>query len=261
MDCVTDFPDWHNPLPARLYMIFTNPLDWLSLGFFLLMWFGYTFYAKEKAKSGTSLSARLFEYRVDWMRNMFYHENRIPDIVLVGNLTTMVNFLATTTILLLAGIVTVICSTEEIIDLLSDHAFVVPADREQIQFKLLLLGIIFVFAFFKFTWSMRQHTFCNIMLGGLPFLPQGAPLTPEHEELAKYAAKISDRAGHEFNFGLRSYYFALAVLTWFLGPMPFMATTIMVVFVLYQREFRSATLKYLAIGRDLTADIQKRRAL
>jgi uncharacterized membrane protein len=66
-----------------------------------------------------------------------------------------VNFLATTTILVLAGIVTMISSTEKVLSVLENHTFVVPATREEVQFKLLVLAIIFVFAFFKFTWSMQ----------------------------------------------------------------------------------------------------------
>ena len=231
-------------------MIFEYALNWVAFGWFILCWVGYTFYAKEQAKKRQSLSALLFEWRVYWMKNMMRHENRIADLVLIGNLTTMVNFLATTTILVLAGILTVIWSTDQIVGLLSGHAYIAPTTREEVQFKLLLLAVIFVFAFFKFTWSMRQHTFCNIMLGALPYV-KDETITRQQAELASYAAKVSDRAGHEFNYGLRSYYFALAVMTWFVGPWFFMLTTAIVVWVLHRREFRSTTLKYLVLGREV----------
>lgn len=230
-------------------MIFNNPLDLVALGFFCAAWMGYTFYARLAAKSKESLSAILYAYRIDWMRNMISHENRISDVALIGNLTTMVNFLATTTILILAGIVTMLSSTEAVLSVLSNHAFIAPATRDEVQAKLLLLAVIFVFAFFKFTWSMRQHTFCNILMGALPYV-KVENLGDDHRQLAEYAAKVSDRAGHEFNYGLRSYYFALAALTWFLGPHAFMAATTVVIYILYRREFSSVTLKYLRLGRS-----------
>ena len=34
--------------------------------------------------------------------------------------------------------------------------------------KILLLTSIFMFAFFKFTWSLRLFHFCSVMVGGAP---------------------------------------------------------------------------------------------
>jgi uncharacterized membrane protein len=48
--------------------------------------------------------------------------------------------------------------------------------------------------------------------------------------------------------GLRTYYFSLALLVWFIHPVAFMITTTWVVAVLYRREFHSKTLKALAAG-------------
>ncbi len=238
-------------------MVFSHFADWFALGWFVFAWCGYTLYARRVAVERDSLTATLYAYRIDWMRNMLTHDNRIADVALLGNLAAMVNFLATTTILVLAGIVTMLSSTEKLLSVLENHAYVVPATREEVQFKLLVLAVIFVFAFFKFTWSMRQHTFCNIVMGALPTVRAGEE-NAEHLQLAEYAARISDRAGNEFNYGLRSYYFALAALAWFLGPWPFVGVTTLTVYVLYRREFKSTTLKYLHQGLGLRADMRRR---
>lgn len=232
-------------------MIFSNPLDWIAFAWFVACWAGYSTYAKRAAFGGESLTACLYHYRVEWMKNMIRHPNRIPDVALLGNLSSMVNFLATTTLLILAGIVTMLSATEKVISVLQDHTFIVPATREEVQAKLLILAIIFMHAFFRLTWSMRQHTFCNIIMGSLPEMKEGEELTENHIQMAKYAAKISDRAGNEFNDGLRCYYFAVAALTWFLGPEVFMGMTAIVVGILYRREFRSRTLRFLRKGLEL----------
>lgn len=59
------------------------------------------------------------------------------------------------------------------------------------------------------------------------------------------AARVTSYASVNFNNGLRAYYFALAALTWFLHPWLMIAATGWVVYILYQREFRSKTLMAL----------------
>lgn len=233
--------------------------DWAAFGWFLFSWIGYTIYAKKRANQRVSLSALLHEYRIGWMKNTLAHENRVPDYVLLGNLTQMGSFLASTSILVIAGIATIIYSADSVVELLADHRFITTPTQEQVQFKLMVLGLIFVFSFFKLTWSMRQHTFCNIMLGAAPLVPAGKELTPAELEFAALMARISDRAGHEFNYGLRSYYFGFALLTWFVNPYVFMLASAVVVTVLYLREFRSTTLKYLTLGRDSLRKMEETR--
>jgi uncharacterized membrane protein len=52
-------------------------------------------------------------------------------------------------------------------------------------------------------------------------------------------------AAEAFNDGLRAYYMAFAVVGWFFSPLFFMLATAGVIYVLYQREFRSDVLEAL----------------
>jgi len=56
---------------------------------------------------------------------------------------------------------------------------------------------------------------------------------------------IMSFASNNFNQGLRSYYFAMAAMSWFLHPWVMIATTMWIAWVLYAREFRSRTLSVL----------------
>lgn len=231
-------------------MIFNDITNWFAFAWFLACWIGYTVYAKMRVHDTECLSALLYSYRVDWMRSLLHRENRISDLALLNNLVQMVNFLATTNIFILAGAVTVLYSSQNVMELLAHHAFVAKTTMEEVQFKLLTLVIIFVYAFFRFTWAMRQHTFVSILIGAAPYVPAGTPLSRDQEEFALQLAKISDRAGHEFNYGLRSYYFALSLLTWFIGPWMLIPTCTLVMVVLFLREFKSRTLKFLVRSRQ-----------
>lgn len=229
--------------------VFGNFVDWFAFGWFIVCWLGYTLYARRKARTRDCLAALLYRYRIEWMRDLLRHENRISDLALLGNLMHMVNFLASTTILVIAGLVTVLYSSDNILNLLSGHKFIPAPSAEQVQFKLIGLLLIFVYAFFRFTWAMRQHSFCSILIGAAPRVTADAVLTVEEEKFAVQLAKISDRAGHDFNYGLRSYYFALAFLTWFISPWAMVTACTAVVVVLYWREFKSKTLTFLISSR------------
>src|SRR6218665_483133 len=231
-------------------MIFNDILNWIAFFWFLACWVGYTFYAKRAAENKACLAALIYSYRIDWMKSVMRHDNRIADVAVLGNLMQMVNFMATTNIFVLAGAVTVLYSSDSVLKLLEGHSFIAGATLEQIQFKLLLLVVIFIYAFFRFTWALRQHTFCSIMIGAAPQVPRERELTIDEEQFAQQVARVSDRAAHEFNYGLRSYYFALSLLAWFISPILFMGACTLVVVVLYLREFRSRTLSMLVRSRQ-----------
>jgi len=123
----------------------------------------------------------------------------------------------------------------------------------EFELKILLLILIFIFAFFNFTWSLRQYSFANVLIGAAP--PPDAEDMSEEERrrFAISTAKVIDQAGHSYNYGLRSYYFAMAVMGWFIHPLLFIVGYLLVALVLYLREFRSRTLQSIlaAEGRSM----------
>ena len=98
-------------------------------------------------------------------------------------------------------------------------------------------------AFFKFSWAIRQLNFCSVLVGAAPKMPKEN--TGQYAPQINRIARITSYASVNFNNGLRAYYFALAALTWFLHPWLMIAATGWVVWILYQREFRSKTLRAL----------------
>ena len=59
------------------------------------------------------------------------------------------------------------------------------------------------------------------------------------------AGGVVSMAAETFNDGLRAYYLSFAAVAWFFSPLIFMLATAGVVYVLYQREFRSDVLAVL----------------
>lgn len=221
-------------------------LDYFALFVFATSWFGYTRFSKVKAKTTACIARCLQQHRIIWMRQIFDSEIRVSHASLLANLERNVAFFASTTMLVLAGVLALFAHVDSIQEILHNVAETANGDKVAIQIKLSLLVLIFVLAFFQFTWSMRQYGFVNIMIGA-------APVAPNTKELnllsyAKQMAVTQDQAAHAYNYGLRSYYFSLSALTWIFDPSMFIASSLLVVFILYRREFHSKALKAMHQG-------------
>jgi uncharacterized membrane protein len=157
-------------------------------------------------------------------------------------LSNVATFLASTTVLILGGLVALLGTTEKAVDVMAELSFAVKGTHRLWEMKVLLLISIFGFAFFKFTWALRQFNILAILVGAAP--SSGGEAREQQEFIAR-ATDVSVHAGENFNNGLRTYYFGLAALACFLHPLLFAVTTAGVVGVLYLWEFRSSTLETL----------------
>lgn len=217
-----------------------NLVDFLALAYFLLLWLGYGHYAKRRAKTRdtASLSRSLRLHREAWAARLLQRDMRMTDASLLANQERVVGFFASTTLLLMAAVLTALTSSNEIAELSSHIPFTEHQSSGQIEAKLALLLLILIYAFFKVTWSLRQYGFAAVVMGGAP--NPGEQLGPEERLVfVENLAKIMDCAGHDNNSCLRAYYFALSVVCWLSGTLPFLIATTITVFVLYNREFRS----------------------
>lgn len=220
-----------------------SPADWGALALFLCGWFGYSWYADRAARSEQGLRGVTSQLRLDWARQMVVRENRITDAALTGNLMTSVSFYANTTIYIIAGLIAVAGTLDQLMTFTRDLPFARQTTKAILEAKLFLMIAIFVFAYFKFTWALRQYNFLSILIGGAPDR-EGPPDALERH--ARKYADLSTLAGDEFNGGIRAYYFGFAALGWFVAPGLFVASTLLILAVLWRRDFHSRTLATLA---------------
>lgn len=220
-----------------------SPLDWLALALFLTGWMGYGYTADRAARSATGLRGVTHLRRLDWARQMTNRENRITDASLIGDLKASVSFYANATIYILAGLIAVAGTLERLVSFTEDLPFARQTSREVLEAKMFVLIGIFIFAYFKFTWSLRQFNFLSILLGATP--PKGSS-TDLLERAAERFALMSSLAGDEFNRGIRAYYFGFAILGWFVHPAFFIALTLTILAVLWRRDFMSHTLRAMS---------------
>jgi uncharacterized membrane protein len=220
-----------------------SPFDWAALLLFLTGWFGYSYVADRAARSAKGLRGVTHLRRIEWAREMTARENRITDASLIGDLKASVSFYANATIYIIAGLIAVAGTLERVVSFTEDLPFARQTSRELLEAKMFVLIGIFIFAYFKFTWSLRQFNFLSILLGATP--AKGTE-SDALERAAERFALMSSLAGDEFNRGIRAYYFGFAVLGWFVHPGLFVALTLAILAVLWRRDFHSHTLRALS---------------
>ena len=89
---------------------------------------------------------------------------------------------------------------------------------------------------------MRQLDYCSIMVGAVA---GPGDLTDADRKRAENASRVASIASPHTIRGIRAYYFGLALLAWHIHPFALMVSTVLVVVVLYRREFHSRTLKLI----------------
>lgn len=226
----------------NFYMLeLISPIDLLAMGWFFVCWVGYAYYYDYRSNTRESLLTVMDVFRLNWMREMLKRENRMMDETLIGNLLRSITFFASTSILLVLGITTLLKYQSEGMRVLMHIPGAVQSSPFLWEIKTILLALIFIYAFFKYTWSLRQYNYACILVGAAPARDR----TEEHEAYAQRGARLVGNAARHFNMGLRAYYFGFAAMSWFVQPIVFIVATSWVVYVVYRREFRSFTLDNL----------------
>ncbi|WP_255568663.1 DUF599 domain-containing protein [Neoroseomonas alba] len=209
-------------------------LDWIALAVFIVCWVIYALLVDRiPSIRRRSVIAAMDEHRRRWMRAAMMRDNRIADIAAIGNLMSSTSFLATTSILVLGGLVAMLSAPDPARHIVAVLPWSAVPDEVMWEIKIGLLLVIFVNTFFEFTWALRQFNYTSTLVMGMP-------LDPGATHHAEMAARVANRGARHFNTGLRSYYFGLAALAWIVHPLALILASLLVLRELHRREFRSA---------------------
>jgi uncharacterized membrane protein len=219
-----------------------STMDLVAAGVFFACWAGYNLLIDGRWRRSKSINVLMFSLRREWMKQLLLRENRIVDSTLVGHTINSAAFFASTTVLVLAGLLGVLGSADQIYAAASNISMLPDSGQRQFELKIALLIAIFIYAFFKFTWALRQYNYFCAVIGSAPDARPGCLDIDAYSECME--AVLSHAVG-ELNAGVRAYYFAFAALGWFVHPMVFMAGTAFMVVVLARRQLTSPTARAL----------------
>lgn len=235
---------------------YTTTVDGVAVIIFFCCWVGYRYFADSGETGRRGLVGITHEYRLMWAMETSTRDIPVACASLVNNLMQSVSFYASTTIYIIAGLIALIGTIDRLEVFTADLPFATTGSRALTEMKILLLIIIFVVAYFKFTWSIRQFNFLCILIGAAP-QERNIPSEDYWRQSAKRMARINSQAGNEFHRGIRAYYYGIATLGWFINAWVFIVATLWITWILYRRDFHSKALQilrdqYPPTFRDLT---------
>ncbi|TFZ02150.1 DUF599 family protein [Ramlibacter henchirensis] len=219
--------------------------DWLAALWFFAVWVAYAWYSRRASESGVTLLASTNRWRRRWMLQATSRDPRVLDGIIIQSLSSSPSFFASATLIIIGGLLALLGTTDKAAEFVREIPFAARTSMLVFELKVLALMAIFVFAFFRFTWSMRQYTFAALVLGSMPAPEAFTAGHADREHVAARAGKLVGMAAETFNDGIRAYYFSFAALAWFFSPLVFAVAAAVVAGVLYSREFNSQVLHVL----------------
>ena len=211
-------------------------LDWAAAGFIVLSWLVIGWMIDRPGAKRPSVTMLMSERRREWMRVFVTRDPRIFDSQILASLRQGTSFFASTCILAIGGVLALVGNTDPLTGL---SAEVTDTQVPELVWQL-KLGLVILFltnGFLKFVWANRVFGYCAVVMASVP----NDPDDPNAFAYAAQAAELNIRAAINFNRGLRAMYFALGAVAWLLGPLALILATIVVLFVLWSREFASTS--------------------
>lgn len=218
-------------------------IDAVATLYFLVVWFGHYAFSERSRRSLNSIMA---DRRREWMRRMAEREIRMPDAIAMQGLQNGSAFFASTSLIAIGGAFAALGASGAAIEVFAALPFGITTTREAYDLKVLGVAAVLTYAFFKFVWSYRLFNYGSILVVCAP--PPEDYGTPEMEVAIERAALMNIEAGRHFNRGLRSLFFALALIGWFVSPWVLLASTTVVTIILHRRQFSSEPVKAAGFG-------------
>ena len=141
----------------------SQAMDAIVLAWLALCWLGYP---RLVALIGRRrpINSSMLAMRKVWMYGMLHRDFRVPDTMLLGQVIQSVAFFASGTIIVVGALVGALARVESLASFSEGFAPGVPTSPESIRLALLALLGIFIYGFFKFTWTLRQYNYCIAMM-------------------------------------------------------------------------------------------------
>jgi len=201
----------------------------------LLAYHGYLHFKVQKNRAYTVQAVNVMA-RTAWVVTVMREGKDILAVQTLRNSTMAATFLASTSVLLIIGVLTLSGQADKLEG--TWHALnVVGAKHPELWLaKLLLLLLDLFVAFFSFSMSIRIYNHVGYMIN-VPLALNHRVISPDH------VAVHLNRAGNYYSIGMRAYYFSVPIVFWLFGPHLMLGATALLIAVLYHLDRAPKTLQ------------------
>jgi len=211
--------------------VLTHLFDILGLGLSLGAIVSYQLYLRWRDQHDPTASALygMNAARAAWVEGVMREGRDILAVQTMRNSIMASSFMASTSILLIVGVLTLSAQGEKMsgtwhaLNVLGQHS------ADIWLFKLLVMLFDLLFAFFSFCLSIRQYHHIGYQINTPPDLRR------EVTQPAHVGAELN-RAAIFYRLGMRAYYFTVPLLFWLFGPLLMVVATGVMVFFLYHLD-------------------------
>ena len=188
-------------------------LDWVALSLFFVAWLGYGPLMRLCTGKNGTLNADMLTVRASWMTAMTHRDLKLDDSQLMGHSINTASFFASTNLLLIAAVASVLFGGESALRGITS-AGADPVPLILLEAKLALILVCLARGFLDFIWALRQLNYSLAMIGAAPEIHSEV----DRVAYGEAAGRVLNPALSSLNRGMRGYYFALAAAAWLFGP-------------------------------------------
>ncbi len=219
---------------------FQYAYDLYSFAASVLLIIIYHLFLRRKVKRNPTYTVQTINTiaRTAWVETIMRDKKDILAVQTLRNSTMAATFLASTSVLLIIGVLTL--SESDKLQTSWHVLNLVGAKHPELWLvKILSLLLDLFVAFFSFSMSIRIFNHVGYMIN-VPLELKHKMITPAH------VATHLNRAGNFYSIGMRAYYFTVPLVFWLFGPHFMFISTIGLLIALYRidRAPKISSLEY-----------------
>lgn len=184
--------------------------------------------------------------RTLWVRGVLRENNGILAVQTLRNATMASTFMASTSILLAVGVLSLTGQAENIGYTWHSLNFIGSTGQSMTVFKVLILLVNLFVAFFCFSSSIRLFNHLGFMIG---YPHEGQP----SEASMRFASAYLNRAATHFYMGMRAFYFMIPLVLWIFGAQFLLLGTVGTIIFIYLLDRTPSALRHLAASHEVAS--------
>lgn len=209
----------------------THATDLLSFVLSAAALLGYQLYLNWRTRRDPASSAQdgLLTARAAWVESVMRERRDILAVQTLRNSTMSASFMASTSVLLIIGVLTLSAQGDKLSGTWHSLNFLGHFSAEMWLLKLLVMLFDLLTAFFSFSMSVRMFHHLGYLIN-VPLDP-----APDASQTGQVVAQLN-RAGTYYRIGMRAYYVTVPLLFWLFGPLFLLGATVLLIFFLYHLD-------------------------